>query len=173
MAFTLPKCGGLKYNTASFKQIGNVITNINATSITGDTVTACGQEFDEAYFKVIGKAMTTPTISSVTTSFAANCSLLFDDDQFAVDTDGAIEYNPDIVTTLTFTTTPTDATVTVVDHNEMVISESSTAGVYPVLIGGSYTYTVSKAGYITETADIEIENASTTVTVELQPETAP
>lgn len=169
MAFELPKCGGLKFNTGSFQQIGNVVTDINATAISGGVVTACGQQFDEAYFKVIGHTVTMPTVTTApTTTFKGNCGLQFDGDKFDLDEDGAIEYNPDIVGLLTITTTPTDATILLVDSNDMPVLDPDVPGVFPVLVGETYTYTVSKTGYVTQTAEIEIPDAVEEVEVTLE-----
>lgn len=169
MAFELPKCGGLKFNTGSFQQIGNVVTDINATAISGGVVTACGQQFDEAYFKVIGHTVTMPTVTTApTTTFKGNCGLRFDGDKFDLDEDGAIKYNPDIVGLLTITTTPTDATILVIDSNDMpVLDHPDVPGVFPVLVGGTYTYTVTKTGYVTQTSTVAITQDAQTVTVVL------
>lgn len=85
---------------------------------------------------------------------------------FAIEADGAIEYNPDIMGLLTITTTPAEAIILVTDSNDTVVEESA-VGVYPVVIGRTYTYTVSADTYAPQTANIEIENAIEEVDITL------
>ena len=132
MAYFTPKCGGIKLSTASMKQIGKVITDVNATSIGDTLVTSCGQLFDGAYFTKVGKTIALAGATTITGKQVANCCLPFDSGSFAVDEDGAIEYAERLF--LSSVTTPSDAIILVTDENDMVIEEQASGG-YAVIMG--------------------------------------
>lgn len=166
MAYKAPKCGGIKVGTGTMKVLNGVVTDINATALGDAVVTACGQQFDGNYFTIVDKTLTFAGEVTVANTTKANCGLSVDASKFAIEADGAIEYNPDIMGLLTITTSPTDAIILVVDSNDMVVEESA-VGVYPVVIGRTYTYTVSKTGYVAYTDDVVISAKDATLDVEL------
>lgn len=165
MAYTKTQCGGLLINTDSFKMINGIITDANATTVTNSfNATFCGgQYFDSSYFAQVNKVITTTGTTSVSTSSQANCSLLYDSSKFQLDSDGAIEYKSAV---LTMNVTPTDATVVITDSNDNVI-QASGDNTYPVQVTKGYTYVVSKAGYVTETDSVVI-NDDLEVTISLE-----
>lgn len=91
-------CGGLRYNTADFKEIDGVLTEASATALSGDAFLApqCGGiSFDDGVFDIIlvdGKAVvTTAGTTSSTGYLASNCSLLFDAEVFELGDDNEIK----------------------------------------------------------------------------------
>ena len=58
---------------------------------------------------------------------------------------------------LAFSITPDDATILVTDENDNPVQESEN-GKYPVTVTKEYTYTVSKEGYVAQTASVVISN---------------
>ena len=155
MAYNVTPCGGLKINTGSLKMIGNVVTDESATAVANYFNASCGgQYFDSVYFKTVGKTITANGATSVENSFVANCSLPFDAAKFELDVDGAIKYKSAL---LTITTTPTDAVVLVTDWNGNVVNPNA-QGKYPVMVTKEYTYTVTKTGYVAQTASVVISN---------------
>jgi len=167
MSYRKTKCGGLIINNSSLKMIDGIVTDYNANSITSNVMARCGgQIFDGGYFKTMNGAITLNESTEVTKTFPSNCSLLFDADKFSLDDDGAIEYNPDIVGLLTITTTPIDAIILVTDGNDMVVAESH-EGIYPVIIGKTYDYSVSADGYSPQAGTIKIDNAIEEIDVTL------
>jgi len=158
MAYFTPKCGGIKLSTASMKQIGKVITDVNATSIGDTLVTSCGQLFDGAYFTKVGKTIALAGATTITGKQVANCCLPFDSGSFAVDEDGAIEYAESIISALSVTATPSDAIILVTDENDMVIEEQASGG-YAVIMGRTYTVTGTAEGYISASVEVDVDEA--------------
>ena len=77
------------------------------------------------------------------------------------------------LTTITFAPTPSDATIVVkyVDDESVVAHVTGNALAYDLGIGVAYTYTVTKANYVTKTGSIT-PIGEATVTVTLDPELA-
>jgi len=167
MAFKTTQCGGLKINSGNMKVVNGTITDVNSTAITGKLTPECGgQLFDSGYFAVVKGTVTMKGVSTISSKLIANCSLEFDASKFALDSDGAIKYNSNILSVLTVTTDPVDATVVITDENDMAVPTLGD-GEYNVIIGRTYTYTISKEGYVTQTDDITVDAATETLNITL------
>lgn len=94
----LSSCGGLRYNTADFKEINGVLTGIGAgEELFEEPMPAMcggGAILDNGYFAVVyienRPVVTRIGTTEVQNCFASNCSLLFDADKFDLDEDKAL-----------------------------------------------------------------------------------
>lgn len=75
------------------------------------------------------------------------------------------------LTTITFAPTPSDATIVVKEVDDGSVVGPIAGNAYRLGIGVAYTYTVTKANYVTETGSIT-PTGEATVTVTLDPELA-
>lgn len=75
--------------------------------------------------------------------------------------------------TVTFNTTPSDATVVVKLNNEVVAPSAENAKVYNLAQGETYTYTVTRNRYYSESGTFTVSGNEMTVTVDLNRKPAP
>lgn len=163
-------CGGIKLGK-SLKLIDGVICDADASTVDkSKAVSTCGQLWDGSLFTIAsgriitlhnseGEEVGAPVISR------GNCGVGLDGRFFKI-VNGAVELQDGFV--LTVNVTPTDATITVKDtDNEEIDPIAGTTNQF--LLGGlgdSYSVSVSKAGYATDTQTIK-NDKDQTITVTL------
>lgn len=166
-------CGGFKIG-AGLKLIDGVVCDAEATSVdVSKAVTQCGQLWDGSLFvktvvdghRVItlhnseGEEVGKPVF------IRANCGVGLDGRFFKM-VDGKLTLQDGFV--LTVNVTPADATIAVADVDGVSVApvEGQTNVFLLSGIGDSYTVTVSKDGYTTQTKTVS-NTGDQTVTVEL------
>lgn len=166
-------CGGIKLGD-SLKLINGVICDADATSVDiSKAVTQCGQLWDGSLFiksvvdghRVItlhnseGEEVGKPVF------IRANCGVGLDGRFFKM-VDSKLSLQDGFV--LTVNVTPADATIAVADVDGVSVApvEGQTNVFLLSGIGDSYTVTVSKDGYTTQTKTVS-NTGDQTVTVEL------
>lgn len=166
-------CGGIRLGQ-SFKLISGIICDSAATTVDkSKAISTCGQLWDGALFAVVslngskyitlhnseGEEVGTPVPSK------GNCGVGLDGRFFKV-VKGAVELQDGFV--LTVNVTPDDATIKVTDTDSEEVEPvaGSTNQFMLTGLGDSYTVTVSKDGYTTQTQSIK-NNGDQTITIEL------
>lgn len=164
-------CGGIRLDKNTLKIINGVICDANATTVDrSKAVSTCGQLWDGALFTVAsgriitlhnseGEEVGTPVISR------GNCGVGLDGRFFKV-VNGAVTLQNGFV--LTVDVTPSDATIAVKDTNSKPVTPiAGTTNQFLLSgLGDSYTVTVNKTGYTTQTKTIT-NDKDQTITVTL------
>ena len=175
MANLLSPCGGLYFDDASFKKIGNIVTGASISSVT-NSFDFCGQLYDSAVFEgrnskdgltrilsSINNPDAVGILPSSTVSFP--CGGVKADERFFQVQNGTVSFKNGYV--LTINTTPSDATISVTLDGDAVIP-MNIAGTQFLMesIGDTYVWTVRKNGYTTQTGNVVAsDNAIETVTL--------
>lgn len=163
-------CGGIKLGK-TLKLIDGVICDADASTVDkSKAISTCGQLWDGALFTIAsgriitlhnseGEEVGMPVISR------GNCGVGLDGRFFKI-IDGAVELQDGFV--LTVNATPTDATISVKDtDNEEIDPITGTTNQFLLSgLGDSYSVSVSKTGYTTNTQTIK-NNKDQTITVVL------
>lgn len=152
-------CGGIHLDKNTLKTIKGVICDIGATTVEVDkAITTCGQLWDGALFAKRGHVVTLHNsegedIGNVV-PIGGNCSVGLDGRFFSV-TKGIVSLQNGFV--LTVNVTPADATIKVTDADSTEVSPiSGTTNTFLLSgLGDSYTVTVSKTGYTTQTKTVK------------------
>lgn len=163
-------CGGIKLDN-TFKVINGIICDANATSVDATkAVSTCGQLWDGALFTKSGHVVTLHNSEGEdighVVSINGNCGVGLDGRFFSV-TKGIVSLQNGFV--LTVNVTPDDATIKVADADSTEVSPiSGTTNTFLLSgLGDTYTVTVSKTGYTTQTKTVK-NNGDQTVTIALK-----
>lgn len=166
-------CGGIKLGDG-LKLINGVICDSEATTVNvSNAVTGCGQLWDGALFAkafVDGAPVITLHNSEgdevgTPVKVRGNCGVGLDGRFFKL-VDGAVNLQDGFV--LTVNVTPADATIKVTDADSTEVTPvSGTTNMFLLDgLGDTYTVTVSKDGYVTQTQTVT-NNGDQTITVTL------
>lgn len=163
-------CGGIKLDN-TFKVIKGIICDANATSVDATkAVSTCGQRWDGALFTVSDKVITLHNSEGeevgIPVPIKGNCGVGLDGRFFKL-SKGVVSLQDGFV--LTVNATPTDATIKVTDADSTeVVPITGTTNTFLLSgLGDSYTLTVSKTGYTTQTQTV-VNNGDQTVEVTLE-----
>lgn len=162
-------CGGIKLDN-TFKVIKGIICDANATSVDATkAVSTCGQRWDGALFTVSDKVITLHNSEGdavgTPVPIKGNCGVGLDGRFFKL-SKGVVSLQDGFV--LTVNATPADATIKVTDVDSAEVAPiTGTTNTFLLSgLGDSYTLTVSKTGYTTQTKIIT-NNGDQTVEVKL------
>lgn len=162
-------CGGIKLDK-TFKVIKGIICDANATSVDATkAVSTCGQRWDGALFTVSDKVITLHNSEGdavgTPVPIKGNCGVGLDGRFFKL-SKGVVSLQDGFV--LTVNATPADATIKVTDVDSAEVAPiTGTTNTFLLSgLGDSYTLTVSKTGYATQTKTIT-NNGDQTVEVKL------
>ena len=152
-------CGGIHLDSETLKVINGIICDANATSVDlTKAISTCGQLWDGALFAKKGHVVTLHNsegedIGNVV-PIDGNCGVGLDGRFFSV-TKGVVSLQNGFV--LTVNVTPADATIKVTDADSTEVSPiSGTTNTFLLSgLGDSYTVTVSKTGYTTQTKTVK------------------
>ena len=164
-------CGGIKLDKNTLKIIDGVICDVGATSVDrSKAVSTCGQLWDGALFTVVkvggagyitlhdseGEEIGAPVMGR------GNCGVGLDGRFFKI-VKGAVTLQDGFV--LTVNATPADATIAVKDADSAAVTPiTGTTNQFLLSgLGDSYTVTVSKTGYTTQTKTITNDKAQTII----------
>lgn len=167
-------CGGIRLDSTTLKIIDGVICDANATTVDrSKAVSTCGQLWDGALFTVVkvggagyitlhgseGEEIGAPIMGR------GNCGVGLDGRFFKV-VNGAVTLQDGFL--LTVNVTPADATIAVKDADSAAVTPiTGTTNQFLLSgLGDSYTVTVSKTGYTTQTKTI-INDKDQTIIVTL------
>ena len=163
-------CGGIKLDK-TFKVIKGIICDANATTVDATkAVSTCGQRWDGALFTVSNKVITLHNSEGeevgTPVPTKGNCGVGLDGRFFKLNK-GVVSLQDGFV--LTVNVTPADATIKVTDVDSAEVTPiTGTTNTFLLSgLGDSYTLTVSKTGFTTETQAI-VNNGDQTVEVTLE-----
>lgn len=179
MANLLSPCGGLYFDDASFKKIGNIVTGASISSVT-NSFDFCGQLYDSAVFEdrnskdgltrilsSINNPDAVGVLPSSTVSFP--CGGVKADARFFQMMDGVVYFREGFI--LTVNVTPVDATIAVTVNGTTVNPMNPEGNQYLMEeLDAEYVVICSKDGY-TSSNSSETANDNKTLTVVLQPTT--
>ena len=164
-------CGGIKLDKDTLKIINGVICDANAATVDrSKAVSTCGQLWDGALFTVVkvGGASYITLHGSEGEEIGApvmgrgNCGVGLDGRFFKV-VNGVVTLQNGFV--LTVNATPADATIAVKDADSTPVTPiAGTTNKFLLSgLGDSYTVTVSKTGYTTQTKTITNDKDQTII----------
>lgn len=163
-------CGGIKLDN-TFKVIKGIICDANATSVDATkAVSTCGQRWDGALFTVSDKVITLHNSEGdevgTPVPVKGNCGVGLDGRFFKL-SKGVVSLQDGFV--LTVNTTPTDATIKVIDMDRVEVTPiTGTTNTFLLSgLGDEYGITVSKTGYETKTKTVT-NTGDQTVTIILE-----
>ena len=155
MYFTA-KCGGIKLNSDTFKQIDDIIT-LTTEDTVENPVTVCGQKFSGDIFgvgKVNGRYVLTTATRDEEIPFGefvrTNCGILTDGYFFSIGADGVLGITDRQLLEVLVSPADVDYTITVglTSGGDPVEPFTGLTNVYPLdSIDEEYTVTVTAEGY--------------------------
>lgn len=152
-------CGGVLLDDEIFDVVEDVITVQGAVPIL-TTTAMCGVLLDGSVFEVLGEpynfviTSTNRLDDNVTATVTANCGgLVCDARFFSLKDDGSLSFREGFF--LTLNVIPADASVVVNDGEKDIEPFEQGKHIYLLEDGNAtYTWTVSKSGYKTETGQV-------------------